>query len=41
MDLAQKILGDLKLDYDVVEELKNVKDNIIVFELCKITQTRK
>jgi hypothetical protein len=26
------------LDYDVVEELKKMKANIIVFELCKITQ---
>ena len=38
MDLTQKILGDLKLDYDVVEDLKKMKENIIVFELCKITQ---
>ena len=25
LDLTQKILGDLKLDYDVVEDLKKVK----------------
>ena len=41
MDLTQKILGYLKLDYDVVEYLKNMKANIIVFELCKITQLRE
>jgi hypothetical protein len=33
MDLTQKILGDLKLDYDVVEHLNKMKENIIVFEL--------
>ena len=37
LDLTQKILGDLKLDYDVVEYLKKMKFNITVFELCKIT----
>ena len=37
-DLTQKILGDLKLDYDVVEYLKKMKANITMFELCKITQ---
>ena len=35
------ILGDLKLDYSVVEDLKKMKANIIVFELCKITQLRE
>ena len=37
MDLTQNILGDLKLDYDVVEDLKKMKVKIMVFELCKIT----
>ena len=37
MDLTQMILGDLKLDYSVVEDLKKMKLNITVFELCKIT----
>ena len=41
MDLTQMILGDLKLDYSVVEDLKKMKTNIIVFELCKITQLRE
>ena len=41
LDLTQKILGDLKLDYDVVEDLKRMEENIIVFELCKITQLRE
>ena len=41
MDLTQKILGDLKLDCDVVEDLKKMKANITVFELCKITQLRE
>ena len=36
LDLTQKILGDLKLDYDVVEDLQNMKSKITVFELCKI-----
>lgn len=31
MDLTQKILGDLKLDYDAVEDLKKMKANITVF----------
>jgi hypothetical protein len=35
------ILGDLKLDYSVVEDLMKMKENIIVFELCKITQLRE
>ena len=35
------ILGDLKLDYDVVENLKKMKANITVFELRKITQLRE
>ena len=37
MDLNQKGLGDLKLDYDVMEYLKKMKANITMFELCKIT----
>ena len=41
MDLTQKMLGDLKLDYDVVEDLNKMKENIAVFELCKITQSRE
>ena len=41
MDLTQNILGDLKLDYDVVEDLKKMKYNIIVFKLCKIAQLRE
>ena len=41
MDLTQMILGDLKLDYSVVEDLKKMKANITVFELCKITQLRE
>ena len=41
MDLTQKILGYLKLDYYVVEDLKKMKANITVFELYKITQLRE
>ena len=41
LDLSQKILGYLKLDYDVVEDLRKMKANITVFELCKITQLRE
>ena len=41
LDLTQNILGDLKLYYDVVEDLKKMKTNIIVFKLCKITQLRE
>ena len=41
MDLTQKILGDLKLEYDVVEDLNKMKENITIFELCKITQLRE
>ena len=41
MDLTQNILGDLKLNYDVVEELKKMKANITMFELCMITQLRE
>ena len=37
LDLTQTILGDLKLDYDVVEDLKKMKENITMFDLCKIT----
>ena len=41
MDLTQKILGDLKLDYDVMEDLKKMKESITIFELCKIKQLRE
>ena len=41
MDLTQMILGDLKLEYSVVEDLKKMKENITTFELCKITQMRE
>ena len=41
MDITRKILGDLNLHYDVVENLKKMKENITVFELCKITQLRE
>ena len=41
MGLTQNIIGDLKLDYDVVESLNKMKANITVFELCNITQLRK
>lgn len=41
MDISQKILSDLKLDWDVVEDLKNMKVNITIFELCKTTQLRE
>ena len=41
MDLTQKILGYLKLEYDVVEYMKKIKYNITFFELCKITQLRE
>ena len=41
MDLPQMILGDLKLDYSVVEDLKKMNANITMFELCKITQLRE
>ena len=41
MDLTQMILGDLKLDYSVVEDLKKMNVNITMFELCKITQLRE
>ena len=41
MDLTQNILGDLNLDYDVVEYFKKMKANITLFELCKITQLRE
>jgi hypothetical protein len=41
MDLTHMILGYLKLDYSVVEDLKKMKENITVFELCKITQLRE
>ena len=38
LDLTQKILGDLKLDYDVVEDLNKMNTNITMFELCKMTK---
>lgn len=41
MDLTLMILGDFKLDYSVVEDLKKMNANIIVFELCKLTQLRE
>lgn len=41
MDLTKKILGELKLDYDVAEDLKKMKENITLFQLCKITQLRE
>jgi hypothetical protein len=41
MDTTQNILGDMKLDSYVVEDLKNMKENIIVFGLFKITQLRE
>jgi hypothetical protein len=41
LDLTHKILGNLKLDYDVVKDLKKMKENITVFKLCKITQLRE
>ena len=41
LDLTQKILGDLKLDYDVVQDVNKMKENITMFELCKITQLRE
>ena len=37
LDLTQKIPGKLKLDYDVVEDLKKMKENITIFKLCRIT----
>ena len=41
MDITKKKLGDLKLDYDVVEELNKMRENITVFELFNITQLRE
>jgi hypothetical protein len=41
MDLTRMILGDLKLDYSVVEDLKKMNAKITMFELCKITQLRE
>ena len=35
------ILSDFKLDYEVVEDLKKMKVNITIFEICKITQLRE
>lgn len=31
MDITQKSLGDFKLDYDVLEDLKKMKENITIF----------
>ena len=41
MNLTQKSFGDINLDYDVVEYLKNMNTSITVFKLCKITQLRE
>ena len=41
MDISPKSFTDLKLDYDVIKYLKKMKENITVFELCKITQLRE
>jgi cytidylate kinase len=41
MDLTRNNIGDLILDDDVVEDLKKMKVNNTVFELCKITQLRE
>ena len=41
MDLTHNILGDFKLDYDVVDNLNKMKVNITVLELCKITKLRE
>ena len=41
MDLTQMILGYLKLDYSVVEDLKKMKGNITMLELYKITELRE
>ena len=41
MDLKQTILGHLKLNYSVVEDLKKMNANNTVFELCKIKQLRE
>ena len=41
MDFSYNILGDFKLDYDVVHDLMKMRENVIVFELCKITQMRE
>ena len=41
LDLTQKILGNLKLDYDVEEDLKKMKENITEFDLCNMTQLRE
>jgi hypothetical protein len=41
IDFNTNDLEDLKLDYSVVEDLKKMKENITVFELCKITQLRE
>ena len=41
IDLTKMILGDLKLDYSVVEDLKKMNANITMFELCKIMQLKE
>ena len=41
MDLTKKILGDFKLNYDVVDDLKKIKVNIPLFELHEITTLRE
>jgi hypothetical protein len=41
MDLTQMILGDLKLDDSMVEDLKKMKVSFTLFELWKITQLRE
>ena len=41
MDLTQTILGELKLDYNVVQNLQKMNAKITVFELCKITQLKE
>ena len=41
LDLTQNILGDLKLEYDVVEYIYKMKENITIFELCKIKKFRE
>ena len=41
MDISQKILSNFMLDYDVVEYLEKMEENIMVFELFKIPQLRE
>ena len=35
MDISHKILSDFKLDYDVVEDMKKMKENIMVLSYVK------